>query len=315
MRNFILFYTILAHLSAAAETTGTVSSTVPYNKPRIPLLSVVTEIPATALNTLKYSFTKESIPAWATIITTTLITYHYDDDLYWGARADGRRWGIGNEDHTKTVVKGFGFDLLRLPSDTGSWMYFLGDGWIHMGIAIGFFTNGWSSGNNRPYNTGLQMIHGMATSTIFSQALKRATGRESPNKSTAARGRWRPFPSISAYQKQTARYDAFPSGHIMTATLVFTVMNTNYPEYSNYILPVEVVWLSALGFEMVNNGVHWASDYPLGIGIGYAVGKMATRMGEKAEFSKADGKTPKAQWAFFPTVGEDAPLMNAMYSF
>ncbi len=100
----------------------------------------------------------------------------------------------------------------------------------------------------------------------------------------------------------------------MTATLAFTVINENYPEYANYIYPVEFLWLAGLGFEMVNNGVHWASDYPLGIGIGYAVGKMATHMGEKR--TVADRKLPeKPNWTFFPSSGPDGPMMNALYKF
>lgn len=308
MRLFFLNLVLLSStLATAAEPAAE------YNQPKIPLKAVIWEIPTTTWETLKYSFSKDSIPAWATIISTTLITYHYDDDLYDGARNTGHKWNIGTEDHTKTVIKGGGFDLLRLPSDTGSFLYFLGDGWIHMGIAAGFFTTGYITDNNRPYNTGLQMVHGMVTATIFSQSLKRATGRESPNKSTAPRGRWRPFPSLKAYQAHTATYDAFPSGHIMTAALVFTVINTNYPEYFWYTMPTEVIWLTALGFEMANNGVHWVSDYPLGIGIGYAVGKMATRMTMKSTDS-ASGKTA-SHWVFFPSPGPDGPEMNALYHF
>lgn len=283
-----------------------------YTKPKLSLLSVITEIPDTVVNSVSYSFTKNSIPAWATIIGTTGVLYHYDDDIYSGVKADGRRWGIGNEDHTKTVIHGFGFDLVRLPSDTGSTLYFLGDGWVHTIAALGFVGTGWITDNPRPWNTGLEMIHGMVVSTLFSQGIKRMTGRESPNRATAPRGKWRPFPSIAAYQKDTAMYDAFPSGHIMTATLAFTVINENYPEYSNYIIPLEVLWLAGLGFEMVNNGVHWASDYPLGIGIGYAVGKMAHRMGEKIG---PDGKVQASNWTLFPTNGPDGPMMNAIYKF
>jgi hypothetical protein len=283
-----------------------------YTKPKLPLFSFVTEIPATTINSVEYSFTKESIPAWAVIIGTTSVLYHYDDDIYSGTKANGLRWGIGNEDHTKTAVKAFGFDLLRLPSDTGSAMYFLGDGWIHTLAALSFVADGWATGDVRPWNTGMEMVHGMIVSTIFSQAIKRATGRQSPNRSTEPKGQWRPFPSIAAYQKDTASYDAFPSGHIMTATLAFTVIQDNYPEYSAYVTPLEILWLGALGFEMVNNGVHWASDYPLGIGIGYAVGKVAHHMDEKAG---PDGKKQASNWTFFPTTGEDGPMLNALYKF
>ncbi len=120
---------------------------------------MITEIPDTGIRSVEYSFTKDSVPAWATIIGTTALLYHYDEDIYSGTKANGRRWGIGNEDHTKTVVKGGGFDLIRLPSDTGSTLYFLGDGWVHTMAALGFLADGYITDSNRPYNTGLQMTH------------------------------------------------------------------------------------------------------------------------------------------------------------
>ena len=39
---------------------------------------------------------------------------------------------------------------------------------------------------------------------------------------------------------------------------------------------------------MLNNGVHWASDYPLGIWLGYAFGKMAVRKGRQKKIKTAD---------------------------
>lgn len=308
MRVLTAFLLFSFAITVQAETTPV------YSRPKIPLMSLITEIPDTAINTLKYSFTRDSIPAWMLITSTTLGLYHLDDEIYRDGRHLGQIWGIGSDDHTKTVVSGFGFDLLRLPSDTGSALYFLGDGWIHFGAAVTFWANGAITGNSRPYNTGIQIFHGMVVSTLFSQSIKRITGRESPNKATAPRGRWRPFPSVKTYQERTAEYDAFPSGHIMTATLAFTVINENYPEYRAYVVPLEVLWLAALGFEMVNNGVHWASDYPLGIAIGYAVGKMATRMGHQGTATSDSGSGTKRtnDWVFFPSVGEDAPMINAM---
>lgn len=282
----------------------------PYDKPKLPLMSIFTEMPTTAINTLKYSFTKESIPAWSLIFGTTALTYHYDDRIYEEAKRMGRNWGLGNDDKTKTVVEGFGFDLVRLPSDAGSAMYFLGDGWTHFGAAAAFLGTGYFTDSVRPFNTGVQIVHGMILSTFFNQALKRSTGRESPNKATMPRGQWRPFPNVKSYQSHTAEYDAFPSGHIMTATLVFTIINNNYPEYAMYTVPLEVLWLTALGFQMVNNGVHWASDYPLGIAMGYAVAKMTLKMGEKYDPWK---KPTETSWLVYPSVSEEGPLINAMF--
>ena len=276
-------------------------------------MSVVSEIPATSLSTLKTSFAADSLPAWAVIVSSTALLYHYDEDIYSGAKADGRRWNLGNEDRTRTVYSAFGYDILRLPSDTGSGLYFLGDGWVHIGAAVGFFLDGYFSDNIRPYNTGLELAHGIVVSTLFNQALKRSTGRQDPSRSTTPRGAWRPFPSIQEYQKNTAAYDAFPSGHIMTATLTFTVIENNYPEYKYILIPLEGVWLTALGFQMVNNGVHWASDYPLGIAMGYVIGKAAVHMDEKSYDISA--KDTGGGWTFFPTVGRDGPLMTALYKF
>jgi hypothetical protein len=53
-----------------------------------------------------------------------------------------------------------------------------------------------------------------------------------------------------------------------------TVISGNYPD-NHYIKPVGYTLISLLAFQMVNNGAHWASDYPLALGIGYTVGKIA----------------------------------------
>ncbi len=37
--------------------------------------------------------------------------------------------------------------------------------------------------------------------------------------------------------------------------------------------------MTLIGFAMVNNGVHWISDYPLAIALGYTYGKIATSRG------------------------------------
>jgi hypothetical protein len=39
--------------------------------------------------------------------------------------------------------------------------------------------------------------------------------------------------------------------------------------------------MGLLSFQMMNNGVHWASDYPLALAIGYGLGKVAVSHGRK----------------------------------
>ena len=257
-----------------------------------------TEIPATSMKTLKKSFSREALPAWGVIAGTTAVLYYYDEQIYSDLQKRGRDWGIGNEDNTKPIISISGHDLVRLPSDTGSAMYFLGDGWMHAAIAGGFMASGQYADNNYSFNTGVMLFHGMFVSTIFNQTLKRSFGRESPEVSTHERGNWKPFPSFNEYNTKTGSYDAMPTGHVMTATLTFTILGERYPEHSTLIYSVGGVWCTALGFQMVNNGVHWASDYPLGIAMGYLIGKLSTQMGKKEINDKEEAKTG---WMLLPT--------------
>ena len=154
----------------AEEPTSTSATVVVTNsKPeeKIPILDVIKKIPETSILGLKTSFSKESPKWWAGIIASTLILYHNDEVILRDIQRDGRDLGIGNTDNTKAVLSLGEIDLLRLPTDTGSFMYFLGDGWTHFGIAGGSLANGYYSEDNRAYNTGLRLVHGMAVSAIL----------------------------------------------------------------------------------------------------------------------------------------------------
>lgn len=284
------------------EKSIVVSDTNPYGEEKIPLLDALTEIPATSLRGLEMSFSKKSIPWWAGVIGSTLILLNNDEVILENWQREGRAAGWGNEDKTRAVLSAGEIDILRLPTDFSSFMYFLGDGWMHGGIAAGFLLNGHYNDNVRAYNTGVRIAHGMAVSTIFNQILKRSFGRESPYVKTEPFGKWSPFPSLAEYQARTAKYDAMPSGHVMTATLVFTIINDAYPEYSNYVIPLEVLWISALSYQMVNNGVHWASDYPLGIAMGYVFGKASSEMGKKKATNTVRNANapPESSWMILP---------------
>lgn len=297
MSKLLLSFVLLCALAVPGLSYGETPEGVEEDT-KIPLLDVITELPTTGLDGLKTSFSKESLPYWGLILSSTAITYHYDEDILADVQEKGRKWGIGNEDNTHAAFE-IGPWPMRFPTDAGSAMYFLGDGFTHFAIAGSLLGYGYFSENNRPYNTGLQLVHGMAVSTFFSQALKRSFGRESPYVKTEYRGAWRPFPSFSEYGSNTPKYDAMPSGHIMTATATFTILIENYPEYEYWLRPVEITWLSLLGFQMVNNGVHWISDYPLGIAMGYVFGKASAKLGKHS--SGPEEGHEKTSWYIVPT--------------
>jgi hypothetical protein len=90
------------------------------------------------------------------------------------------------------------------------------------------------------------------------------------------------------------------------------VINSNFPEYSYITLPIAGVWVTALSLQMMNNGVHWASDYPLGIAMGYLIGKMSTKLGEP------DGPEEKSSsWkpVIFPGEFAQTETLNALWTF
>lgn len=308
----LLFLTLLFFNSpSGAQEPSTTDQKSIFESERLPLSSVITELPNTAVESLKFSFSKESLPYWGLILSSTAVLYAYDEPILYGVQDRGRKWGIGNDDHTAPLFNIGPWDV-RFPTDKGSTMYFLGDGITHMTIAGSLLGYGYFSENSRPYNTGLQLFHGMVISTFFSQLLKRSFGRESPVRKTEYRGDWDFFPTYTQYGDNTAKYDAMPSGHIMTATLTFTVLIENYPEYAYWLRPVEVTWLTVLGLQMVNNGVHWASDYPLGIGMGYVFGKMSARLGKE---KKNPVDPEKISWQVLPSMEHGVLMTNLMLKF
>lgn len=309
----LLLFALLAPLSSIAEGSSTSDNSEiagEYKYTRWNYLDTLLDIPQTTLTIAKEAFGPGTFWPWMGIISSSALLYVYDEEILDEVQRFGRKIGLGNEDNTRTILSLGEIPLFRGPTDAGSTLYYLGDGWTHMTIAMGFALYGEVAERPRAFNTGLQIFHGMLVSTIFNQAVKRASGRESPLVRTERRGKWRPFPSVADYQEKTSKLDAFPSGHVMTATITFTVISENYPEYDYWVKPVQYVWLSLLMLQMINNGVHWASDYPLGIAMGYLTGKIVARNG-RSSLHKKD----QSQIIYMPMLDGDIIGAQALYRF
>jgi hypothetical protein len=85
-------------------------------------------------------------------------------------------------------------------------------------------------------------------------------------------------------------YDAFPSGHMTTSLAAFIVIAENYPEL-RWIKPVSYSLEVLLGISMVNTGIHWYSDYPLAIFLGYSFGELISHPIIKNKKSNLTGST------------------------
>ena len=248
-------------------------------------------------------FDEEAIPYWWAVGLSTAVLLATDDKWISESKRLGKKWGLSTGDTLETYVSIGGQSVFRAPTDTGSWMYYIGDGWTHSAIAAGFLATGAWTDNDKTYGVGFELIEGMITTTIATQFLKHITGHDTPNTATKPRGRWDFFPNQQDYMDCVPCYDAFPSGHLAVGSMTLTVIHKNYPD-NPWVMPVGVTLLSALSFQMMNNGVHWASDYPVAIALGYTFGSIAYERGQRAleRASRQGTEVSSAQW--IPIFGD-----------
>ena len=155
------------------------------------------------------------------------------------------------------------------------WMVFTGDGRFQFGIVGAFAAYGFAFGDVRSLRTASELTEAILACGGVVQLLKHVTGRESPFVSTKRTGAWRFFPNQIQYSKHVPHYDAFPSGHLATATTTLIVIADNYEEIT-WLKPVGYVALGAISSSLVAYGIHWWSDFPLALALGYSFGEIAT---------------------------------------
>jgi hypothetical protein len=235
----------------------------------------------------------DNLPIWGVIASSTLVLYYFDEELIEESKRLGIRLDIPpHGDSVTTTRVGIGpYPIIKTTSDKGAMLYMIGDGFTHLTIMGGFFTYGMINDDDKTLSVSSQLAEGLLDVAIVTQTLKHITGRQSPFKSTQKRGKWDLFPNQEDYVKDVPSYDAFPSGHLATTMMTVTVLAENYPN-NVYIKPVGYTAMILLTFQMMNNGVHWASDYPLAIGIGYSIGKIVSQR-ERDRAKKGFSLVPK----------------------
>ncbi|WP_175455293.1 phosphatase PAP2 family protein [Pricia antarctica] len=167
--------------------------------------------------------------------------------------------------------------LRVIPNDIHSAVYYVGNGGTTLLLSGAFYAFGAFGTDYRALNTSSELVEVLLSTGIINQTIKRITGRQSPGPASDSGnpgGHWTLFPSIKAYQTRTGNYDAIPSGHMATFMATITVIAINYPEIK-WIKPIGYTLMGIMAFEMMSSKVHWASDYPLALLIGYVVGKNA----------------------------------------
>jgi hypothetical protein len=214
-----------------------------------------TNIPGDCWNFYKVTFTSNNIPLYAGIalLTSGLIA------------TDQKTWQESDKLYKRS-------ESVKSLSDI---FVEIGDGKSQFGLAGAFALYGLSTSDNRALRTASQITQAVLASGLIVQVLKHITGRQSPFVSTKPDGRWDFFPNQINYHKHVPAYDAFPSGHLTTTLATVIVVAENYPNIK-WIKPVGYTLTGLLAVSMVNTGIHWYSDYPLALVMGYTFGMIAS---------------------------------------
>jgi membrane-associated PAP2 superfamily phosphatase len=255
--------------------------------------AMFTNIPGNWARYAGMTFREETIPAMVgmTVLTGGLFatdqeTWRLSDRLYKGSHA---------------------------AKQLSDFFEYLGDGKPQFGLAAGFAVYGFAAGDRRALRTASQTVEAILSCGVVIQALKHITGRESPFLSTRTGGRWDFFPNQIEYHKHVPQYDAYPSGHIATALATVTVVAENYPELW-WVRPVGYVVVGLIGVSMANTGIHWYSDYPLGLALGYGFGMLAAHpeaMGGLGNLRPAHG----AHMTLTPLITQERAGLEMTLSF
>jgi len=262
-------------------------------------------------------FEKENLIPLAGVVASTAILLYFDQDLIDASQRFGRFIGLGTDNNTYNLLPTNKVPFY-VPTSLPAALYYIGDGLTEVSVNAGFYLYGGIKNDARARRTASELTEGLTTIGILVQTLKRSTGHETPMRASIPRGRWRPFPSFSEYQSSVPTYDAYPSGHLASAMVTTTVISMNYPEYK-FIKPLCYSLMTLCGYQMMNNGVHWMSDYPLAIAMGYAVGRTAVTRGRTAivsEKSRAALMTPRTEWFVLPSrTKEGLPVLELSLRF
>lgn len=290
MRRLLVFFVLLGFsVQSYAQSPDKIDSLIisptsyTFQKPKP--FTFIKRIPGDVYDYGRVTFRKKNLWKIGAMVAGTAVLVVLDQPIIDNAKVLGDKLGLSHESHQSTFfdvkipVGSKKIDLpLNGPTDLNTSMYFLGDGITHFSIAGCFWVYGLIDKNNRAKQTATQLTEAILTTGFATQFLKHITGRESPYTSSVPGGLWRVFPNQVEYANDVPSHDAFPSGHLATAMATVTVIAENYPEYK-FIRPVGYSLMTLLSFAMLNNGVHWASDYPLALAMGYTFGKIAVVKG------------------------------------
>ncbi len=152
----------------------------------------------------------------------------------------------------------------------------LGDWGLDCGIAGVFFLGGVLARDRRARDTGLMAWETLLHTGLLVQVAKHLAGRQRPSVAGGSDHWHGPAAFFKRYQGYFSNYDAFFSGHTVSAWGLATVIAENY-RHRSWVPPLCYGLATLAGLSRLTEDAHWLSDVFLGAAVGYAVGKMVVR--------------------------------------
>lgn len=286
-----------------------------YYKPKA--FDFLTSLPKDAAGIAIAPFRKKNIRPLVMVAASTALLIIVDEPISKTVHQLSKEIHLSPDEQYKDIVNiklgNKNVSLLKAPKNINTALYQVGQGFPSLLIGAGLLAYGKIHHNFRAISTASQLAESFILMGVSTQFLKRVTGRQSPSEAVNLEGRWNPFPSFKNFQSHTPFYDAFPSGHLATLMSTVTVLTENYPE-KKWIKPVGYSIIGLVGFSMINNNVHWASDYPLALGLGYLCAKQVAKKSRRVSPSHSTNKN-KAAVSYTINYGNGRLMPGILYKF
>ncbi len=255
---------------------GTTAKDLPSGGDSLGVFDMVTNLPSDWYNWSKQTFTTDNIPLITALGVMTAAMVVSDYELWQPAK--------------KIYAKS------KFVRDVSDRFVDVGDGKFQFGLAVGFGLYGAIFSDKLALRTASQVTEVILACGTVVQILKHVTGRESPFTATTRTGNWTLFPNQIEYHKRVPHFDAFPSGHIATAMATMIVISENYPK-QKWIKYIGYPAVALVGVGLTTTSIHWVSDFPLGLALGYSFGMLV------AHRYDAPGSAESASSASVPSIG------------
>lgn len=157
-------------------------------------------------------------------------------------------------------------------------MRWFGDGNVNLGIAGGFYLCGVVFKSKKARKTAELSLMSLIHAGVAVQLVKHLAGRKRPEAAPVGEDHWEgPAGFFKRYKDhRDMYYDAFFSGHTVTAFSVATVIAKMYNK--PFIVPALCYTLASLaGLSNVTEDAHWLSDVFVGALVGYAIGNFVVK--------------------------------------